>query len=239
MTREREALGMIEGWLSEHPESFMTFSGGKDSTVLLHLLLRVHPQPRVAFFDTGLNFSQTTRFISFISKEWDVPITAIRTTPSPIEVLKEHGAYTLHPTSTVDFAKLVLDNYLQGAREHFSSRYSIYGVRASESRVRAALLGKTRGYTTQHKGKELIGASVAPLWNWQEGDVNSYILAHHLPLNPVYRRMRELGIPSKKRRTGLMLGSDLGLGGWAKAFAIDPVLGRYMESQFPLLRAYR
>lgn len=53
MTQER-----IRGWVNEFGEDgvYVSFSGGKDSTVLLHIVRSMYPNVKAVFVDTGLEF---------------------------------------------------------------------------------------------------------------------------------------------------------------------------------------
>lgn len=42
---------------------YVSFSGGRDSTVLLHLVRSVYPKVKAVFFDTGLEFSEIRSFV--------------------------------------------------------------------------------------------------------------------------------------------------------------------------------
>lgn len=231
----------IAEWLRVHPDSFVTFSGGKDSTVLLDLVRRIQPEPRVAFFDTGLNYTQTLDFIRNIQRWWNIEVAYIRTTPTPIQQIAASKTLSYEPSAyDLDFHSMLIEDYLTGAQERFGTIYSLYGLRASESKGRSALLRTTKGYVTKHdRSGALTASSLAPLWDWSEKDINSYIVENRVPMNTAYRRMRELGIPPKKRRTGVVVGDGILLGDWAVNYQIDPSLGNLLESHFPLLRDYR
>lgn len=240
MTPEQSALERIEQWLDKHPESFLTFSGGKDSTVVLHLLKKVLPNPRIAFFDSGLLFRQTYDYIRNIQEWWDVDIVYITTSPSPLEVFKESGYWELgKPKQKLDMKKVLIDNYLEEAKRHFDSKYSLYGLRAEESTARNIILRKGQGVVTRHTKGELRDSALSPIWDWRTHDINRYLIDNKIPLNTAYRKLRELGVPSSKRRTGVVLSDGIHLGDWAVNYQVDPSLGKLLESHFPLLQDFR
>ena len=65
---------IIEWYESWDGQVYVSFSGGKDSTVLLDLVRRVYPDVPAVFSDTGLEFPEIREFIkSFDNVEWVKP----------------------------------------------------------------------------------------------------------------------------------------------------------------------
>ena len=64
MTRRR-----IQGWVDEFGEDgvYVSFSGGKDSTVLLHLVRQDYPNVKAVFIDTGLEYPEIRQFVRTFS----------------------------------------------------------------------------------------------------------------------------------------------------------------------------
>lgn len=55
----------IRDWINEYGEDgvYISFSGGKDSTVLLHLVRELYPNVRAMFVDTGLEYPEIREFV--------------------------------------------------------------------------------------------------------------------------------------------------------------------------------
>lgn len=66
----------IRQWVNEFGEEgvYVSFSGGKDSTVLLHLVRQLYPNIPAVFVDTGLEYPEIREFVkTFDNVEWLKP----------------------------------------------------------------------------------------------------------------------------------------------------------------------
>jgi 3'-phosphoadenosine 5'-phosphosulfate sulfotransferase (PAPS reductase)/FAD synthetase len=83
----RWAKEKIHEWY-EHWDGkvYVAFSGGKDSTVLLHIVRQLYPEVPAVFVDTGLEFPEVREFVKTIENvEWLKPKTPF------IEVIDKYG----------------------------------------------------------------------------------------------------------------------------------------------------
>lgn len=84
--REKQALPLslkirltkqrIREWVNEFGEDgvYVSFSGGKDSTVLLHLVREMYPRVPAVFCDTGLEYPEIREFVrTFDNVVWLKP----------------------------------------------------------------------------------------------------------------------------------------------------------------------
>lgn len=241
---ERESLKALEAWFTEFPDSYVAISGGKDSTVCLHLARRVHPSVEVAFFDSGIEFPQTLRYIEGLRQRWGFTLHEFPADPPALDVLEatgawRHGAPKAHLPEDVLHKACILTP-LSHAQEALG-RASIYGLRMYESKSRRVLLIKNRGRVTNHDRQgNLTQTYLAPIWRWEYDEVHAYIGKHSIPLNPLYRELVRRGIPERRARVGMMVdGWALDQGRWAMAAAIAPSEAHYIESRLPLLSEYR
>lgn len=74
----------VESWGADNVA--VSFSGGKDSTVLLHIVRRLYPQVKAVFSNTGLEYPE---IVSFVKTHDNVDI--VRPKKPFHEVIKQHG----------------------------------------------------------------------------------------------------------------------------------------------------
>lgn len=78
----------IRDWVKEYGEDgvYVSFSGGKDSTVLLHIVREMYPDTEAVFVNTGLEYPEIQKFV----KSFD-NVTILRPKMRFDEVIKKYG----------------------------------------------------------------------------------------------------------------------------------------------------
>ena len=81
---------------------YVSFSGGKDSTVLLHLVRELYPDVEAVFVDTGLEYPEIRQFVKTFDN-----VTILRPEISFVEVIKKYGypMISKNVSGTVDQAR--------------------------------------------------------------------------------------------------------------------------------------
>lgn len=84
----RMTMRRIRGWIDYYGENgvYVSFSGGKDSTVLLHLVRSEFPDVEAVFVDTGLEYPEIKEFVKTFDN-----VTIIRPKKNFKEVILEFG----------------------------------------------------------------------------------------------------------------------------------------------------
>lgn len=77
---------IIEWYKKNNGKVYISFSGGKDSTVLLDLARRIYPNIPAVFSDTGLEFPELREFVKSIEN-----VTIIRPEMSFRKVIEQYG----------------------------------------------------------------------------------------------------------------------------------------------------
>ena len=77
---------IIEWYQKNNGKVYVSFSGGKDSTVLLDLVRRIYPDVPAVFFDTGLEFPELRDFVKSIDN-----VTWIKPEMNFRKVIEKYG----------------------------------------------------------------------------------------------------------------------------------------------------
>ncbi|MFQ5918822.1 MAG: phosphoadenosine phosphosulfate reductase family protein [Thermoplasmata archaeon] len=155
----------------------VAFSGGKDSTVLLHLVGQEDDTVPVLFTDTSVKFAQTYRFIEDLQARWDFPLHTIRTEWEE-EIWKNDKAECCYRLKVEPFNRLLSDLDLQAV---------FVGIRRDEHPARAkADYFDHLGAVTHISEVAWDHWRVHPLLDWSEEDIWEYTRKEELPANPLY-----------------------------------------------------
>lgn len=81
------SLNHIKYWYNQYAGNvYVAFSGGKDSTVLLHLVRKLYPEVPAVFVNTGLEYPEINQFIKTIDN-----VITLRPTMTFKKVIEKHG----------------------------------------------------------------------------------------------------------------------------------------------------
>jgi phosphoadenosine phosphosulfate reductase len=188
----------------------IAFSGGKDSTVLLHLVERERPGLAVAWLDDGWDYPEAIEFVDATEQRLGRRILRVHVpTESPYAAPAENLFWS--EMGDPGFDPAVAHPEDMGFEEWRTGYHGYTGVREQESNTRRLHL-RTHGalYYSRPWGHWVC----CPLAEWRVDDVWAYIAAYDLPVNPVYARLGALGVRRDMQRvnsivsaTGLRFGS--------------------------------
>ena len=99
----------IKEWVDEYGEDgvYVSFSGGKDSTVLLDIVRSMYPNIPAVFVDTGLEYPEIRKFVQTFDN-----VTVLKPKMNFMQVIKKHG----YPMIGKEIAECA-----EGARKYLTS----------------------------------------------------------------------------------------------------------------------
>lgn len=123
----RMTQNRIRGWVDEYGEDgvYVSFSGGKDSTVLLDIVRKMYPGIVAVFVDTGLEYPEIRDFVkTFDNVEWLKPKKTFR------QVIEEYG----YPFISKEVSERVYGarRYLEKLRERESYEVMPYSPHTAD-----------------------------------------------------------------------------------------------------------
>ena len=249
-------LDRIGEHLDEH-DGFVSWSGGKDSTVVVDLARQVDPHIPVVFFDSGLQFPETIQYLEDLSDTWRLNYHVIAADPDLLTVLIAGGGFS-HEAPDRRLRGQLADIMITGPANEAHSRYgggSLWGVRAEESHGRRMLYRRSLATETpaqQQRSPEDVRAQAGgvlrradgtvtygPIWDWQRTHVFEYLAGRGIEPNPLYRKLAELGVPEQQIRVDSIIdASKLSNGHIAWLFKGWPELGDRLATALPRLREW-
>ncbi len=167
------------------------WSGGKDSTVLVHLLAAEGAHVAVASEKDDLDFPGEREYVERLAAAWRVRLDVLVPPISPRQWIAEH-AHELRAADDLHSRAAALSKAcFYDVVEAYTAPYDgvLLGLRQAESEGRR-LNRATRGLlyrkapTAHHPAGQLVAT---PLGDWEGIDVYAYAEARGLDLLPVYQ----------------------------------------------------
>lgn len=144
MTKER-----IRAWVDHFglDHVAISFSGGKDSTVLLHIAREMYPDMKAVFVDTGLEYPEIREFVkTFDNVDWIKPKMNFR------QVIEKYGYpfISKEVSETVQGARKYMRNLLTSQAD---SETLLTNERTNERTVSLSVRPSNRNREIQEKGE--------------------------------------------------------------------------------------
>lgn len=175
----------IQRALNTGRKFYVSFSGGKDSSVMLRLILDFMPNIPVMHIKSGYALPDTEQYLKLIKGKWKINLVELHVPVDYLELCREFGLPHLR-------SKTVQKSVVKLLKKDTASEWAktqgfeglFWGLRAEESKGRK-MLCKCCPNGVIDKNDVL---RVAPLAAWTAQDVWSYIFSEDMEYNHFYDR---------------------------------------------------
>lgn len=195
-----EARWIAAASFAEHAprRTFVLFSGGDDSLVLLDVVRRLGLAPDgVVHVNTGTGIKETTDFVRATCAGWALELHELHPPESFEELFVERGIIDglpgpgMHHIAYDRLKGRALRAFVQANKRPRPIGWRdrvmfLTGIRADESR-------KRMGYTDTIVDRDGAAVWVNPLFTWTNDEVRAYRLGRALPRNPVAEHLHLSG----------------------------------------------
>lgn len=212
----------------------VSFSAGKDSTVLLDLVRQYLPDVPAAHFDSGAEHSWTYDLVRHYGVQTIMPQLSM------IDLAKLEGAWGYSGPESghrVDYDDFLIYEPAERFMAEHSLQVIALGLRGQESKGR---------YWSARKRGALYWANYTSAWHlcplatWTTDDVWAYIASRGLRYNEAYDRMAACGIPRDAWRVSTLLSYEGAAkrGRFTYLRQIDPQRFYTLAEIFPAILSY-
>ena len=163
---ETAPASTIIRWAVDHFSPHLCLTASMNDAVLIDLAVHVDPAIEVVFIDTGFHFPETLETVETVRRRYGLNMK-IMSVPDNVGEL-----WKTDPDNCCSALKVQqLERALAGKAAWMS------GIRRGEADTRS---------NAHIVGRDLRGlVKVNPIANWTDLDVESYIQAHDVPINPL------------------------------------------------------
>ncbi len=157
----------------------VSYSGGKDSLAVLHLVSQCLKEYDLIFADTGIEFPETVNNVHEVANRYGRPLKMIGMGDAFWESVDRFGPPSVEVRWCCKVCKLgpitqiINNNYENGCLTFIGQRKYESGTRAKSERV----------WKNPWVGNQI---AAAPIQNWTAMHVWLYIFKNKLPFNPLY-----------------------------------------------------
>jgi len=184
-------LEQIEQCLNKHENPVVACSFGKDSLVVLHMVLRIRPKIAVVFNNTKCEFPDTLRLKRQLVEQWNLNL--VEAFPNAgwtfWKVVEKYGfplGQRRGGAATSKCCYYLKKAPMQQAMKQLKWDLVIDGLTIHESRQRYLLLTKYPDNLSYRYHKKWNCHKLSPIRDWTPSDVWDYIDRNNIPYNSYY-----------------------------------------------------
>jgi phosphoadenosine phosphosulfate reductase len=188
----------------------MSSSFGAESALLIHMAIRVVPDIKIVFTDTGYLFPETFAFMEQLRQRFKLNVWTYRTRNDPFAYLRAAGEKDPTWRENVDGCCAANKNEpFERAMKELRPAAWLRGIRRNQAESRASrqVIEWSKRYNCY---------AISPLLDMTSKDIFAYMKRHDLPYHPLYEKgYASIGCNPLSCTRPIMPGEDPRAGRWA------------------------
>lgn len=222
--------------LEKHDKPYISYSTGKDSLCLLHLLLSFEPNITAMHHDSGVELPESYVVRDKIKEDWNLNLDIIKSPVDVLDVYEQKDGFGIGANKDIAFTKAMMNPIRKWTKEN-NFDLAFIGLRKQESSHRRIMLSKHSNYFYA-KTNSLY--ECFPLSEWKGRDIFAYIFANELDeyIHPAYYKDKFVDDPAMIRVSWYCDPAVASKGGFVWLKYYYPYIFRKLASRFPIIRTY-
>lgn len=195
-----KSLNIINEFIAIGSKNYVSFSGGKDSSVMVRLVSIVDDTIRVMSEKDDFDFPNEKEFVVEFCERCNVELDIIE--PENILKLSEKVDFTedIHSQNT-DFSKNAFYGLIKSYQLEGGYKGAFLGLRSEESKQRSWNAKVNRYIYYNLSWQQLI---CQPIVEWNGKDVFAYLFKNELPILDVYFKTAFVESPEQIRKSWVL-----------------------------------
>jgi len=170
---------------------YVAWSGGKDSTLVVHFARKYLPDVPVMFNNTGVEYPETVEYVRRLAQEWELNLIETKPLMPFWKVVERFGLPERRSkVGTPQCCRYLKEYPAMRVIKEKGFKAVMTGITGAENKQRELLiLRKGFCYFAKEEGIQKIH----PLYHWTPQDVLRFYKREGLPLNPIYAKVDRCG----------------------------------------------
>ncbi len=210
------AKSVIDRFLDKDLKFTVNISGGKDSTVLMHLCNLLSPGIKMVSEKDDLDYPNEKEYLLELKSRYNLNLDIITPDVNLLDVLKDHDFLSDIHSRGKDFSDKYFYNLLSKYQTENKVTGIFIGLRAEESKKRKKNF-QVKGHIYQKKDEMFVCQPIAHL---TVKDIFAYLFSNDIPIFDIYFKTNFVGSPENIRKSWILpsFASSKGQALWLKYY---------------------
>lgn len=200
---------IINNFLDLSVKCYGAISGGKDSTVMMHLInSNSNTTPFVSEKD-DMDFPNELSYINELRDKYNLNLTILTPNVKLWDIIKDYNFIEDIHSQDCEFSKKYFYDLLKNHQKEFNYKGVFLGLRNEESKGRLWNFKSKGNIYYNNEWNQLI---CQPLSEWKGIDIFAYLFSNEIPILDVYLKTKFVKSPEEIRKSWILPSSQTNSG---------------------------